>query len=59
MSENVCYVDSYARSVEARVVSVDPADSSLVILDTTVFYPGGSRPTRASSCGGPTDAAGW
>ena len=41
MSENVCYVDSYARSVEARVVSVDPADASLVILDTTVFYPGG------------------
>ena len=41
MSDNVCYVDAYARSVEARVVSVDPGDPSLVVLDRTVFYPGG------------------
>src|SRR5664279_3841006 len=41
MSDNVCYVDAYARSVEARVLSVDPADPSLIVLDTTVFYPGG------------------
>jgi misacylated tRNA(Ala) deacylase len=41
MSENICYVDSYARSVEARVLSVDSADPSLIVLDTTVFYPGG------------------
>ena len=32
MSDNVCYVDAYARSIEARVLSVDPADPSLVIL---------------------------
>jgi misacylated tRNA(Ala) deacylase len=41
MSDNVCYVDAYARSVEARVVSIDPTDRSLVVLDRTVFYPGG------------------
>jgi misacylated tRNA(Ala) deacylase len=41
MSDNICYVDAYARSVEARVVALDPADRSLVILDRTVFYPGG------------------
>jgi misacylated tRNA(Ala) deacylase len=41
MSDNICYVDAYARSVEARVLSVDPADRSLVVLDRTVFYPGG------------------
>jgi misacylated tRNA(Ala) deacylase len=41
VSDNVCYVDAYARSIEARVLSVDPTDPSLVILDRTVFYPGG------------------
>jgi misacylated tRNA(Ala) deacylase len=41
VSDNVCYVDAYARSIEARVLSVDPADHSLVVLDRTVFYPGG------------------
>jgi misacylated tRNA(Ala) deacylase len=41
MSENVCYVDAYARSIEARVVSVDAGDPALVVLDRTVAYPGG------------------
>ena len=41
MSENVCYVDAYARSIEARVVGIDPADPALVVLDRTVAYPGG------------------
>jgi misacylated tRNA(Ala) deacylase len=41
MSENLCYVDAYARSVEARVVAVDPGDPSPVVLDRTVAYPGG------------------
>jgi misacylated tRNA(Ala) deacylase len=41
VSDNVCYVDAYARSIAARVLSVDPADPSLVVLDRTVFYPGG------------------
>jgi misacylated tRNA(Ala) deacylase len=41
----LCYTDAYARSAEARVVAVDGEGSadgpSLVVLDTTVFYPGG------------------
>lgn len=45
MSENLCYVDAYARSVGAMVVSVEPPAAedagSLVLLDRTVFYPGG------------------
>jgi len=41
MSDNICYVDAYARSVGARILSVDPSDPSLVVLDRTVFYPGG------------------
>jgi misacylated tRNA(Ala) deacylase len=45
MSDNVCYSDAYARSVEGTVVSVEPGatadQGALVILDRTVFYPGG------------------
>ena len=38
----LCYSDAYARSVEARVEAVDSADGSpLVVLERTVFYPGG------------------
>ena len=39
--EQVCYVDAYARSAEARVVAVDSGEAPLVVLDRTVFYPGG------------------
>jgi misacylated tRNA(Ala) deacylase len=45
MSENVCYVDAYARSVEAAIRAVEPPPAegrgALVLLDRTVFYPGG------------------
>ncbi|HEX9044143.1 MAG TPA: alanyl-tRNA editing protein [Candidatus Limnocylindrales bacterium] len=45
MSENLCYTDAYARSTEAVVVSVEPgpgaASGVQVVLDRTVFYPGG------------------
>ncbi|HEX2195186.1 MAG TPA: alanyl-tRNA editing protein [Candidatus Limnocylindria bacterium] len=40
MSENICYTDAYARKVEAVVVDVD-ADANAVLLERTVFYPGG------------------
>lgn len=40
MSENVCYTDAYARETEAVVVEVD-TDANAVLLDRTVFYPGG------------------
>jgi misacylated tRNA(Ala) deacylase len=42
--EQLCYTDSYARHVEARVVEVDDSEDArgpLVILDRTIFYPGG------------------
>jgi len=44
MYRQLAYEDAYIRSVEARVVAVEPGvDSSgaLVSLDETVFYPGG------------------
>lgn len=40
MSENLCYSDAYLRSVRATVIAVEPAEGT-VILDRTVFYPGG------------------
>ena len=39
--EQLCYVDAYARSIEARVSSVEAGDTTLLVLDRTVFYPGG------------------
>lgn len=40
MSENICYTDAYARETDAVVVELDP-DANAVLLDRTVFYPGG------------------
>ena len=40
MSENLCYTDAYLRQTDATVVEVDP-DAHAVLLDRTVFYPGG------------------
>jgi misacylated tRNA(Ala) deacylase len=45
MSDNVCYVDAYARSVASVVRAAEPPPAegrgALVLLDRTVFYPGG------------------
>jgi misacylated tRNA(Ala) deacylase len=40
LSDNLCYRDAYARQVDATVTAVD-ADGGEVLLDQTVFYPGG------------------
>jgi Ser-tRNA(Ala) deacylase AlaX len=37
----LCYSDAYARSVEARVLAVELEPAASVVLDATVFYPGG------------------
>jgi misacylated tRNA(Ala) deacylase len=41
MNLQLCYGDAYAREVEAMVVSLEALDAPLVVLDQTVFYPGG------------------
>ena len=41
MNIQLCYTDAYARQVEAEVVAVDALEAPLVVLDRTVFYPGG------------------
>ena len=40
MSENLCYVDAYARRADAVVVETD-SEANAALLDRTVFYPGG------------------
>jgi misacylated tRNA(Ala) deacylase len=40
VSENVCYTDAYARQADAVVVETD-SDAHAVLLDRTIFYPGG------------------
>jgi misacylated tRNA(Ala) deacylase len=38
----LCYTDAYARQVQGRVLEIDESgDTPLVVLDRTVFYPGG------------------
>ncbi len=39
--EQLCDSDAYARSTTATVRHVDAGDTTVVILDRTVFYPGG------------------
>lgn len=42
VGEQLCYSDAYARTVESRVVEVDESgEAPLIVLDRTVFYPGG------------------
>ena len=40
MTQRIYSTDQYAREVDARIVDVDP-DDGRVLLDRTVFYPGG------------------
>jgi misacylated tRNA(Ala) deacylase len=40
-TDAICYRDAYLPSIEARVLAVDDADEPRIVLDRTVFYPGG------------------
>ena len=52
MSENIFSTDAYAREVEASVVETD-AEAHAVLLDRTVFYPGGGgQPTDTGELAG-------
>jgi misacylated tRNA(Ala) deacylase len=39
--EQLSFSDAYARSIVARVRGIEPGETPLLILDRTVFYPGG------------------
>ena len=59
--EQLCYSDAYLRTVEAQVATVDESDgAALVVLDRTVFYPGGGgQPSDRGMLLRATDGRRW
>jgi misacylated tRNA(Ala) deacylase len=57
----LAYSDAYARSAHARVVTLDESgDAPLVVLDRTVFYPGGGgQPADRGLLLRPADGRQW
>jgi len=56
----LCYSDAYARRVDGRVLDVDGDAGPLVVLDATVFYPGGGgQPADAGTLARVRDGASW
>ncbi|MEO6578208.1 MAG: alanyl-tRNA editing protein [Candidatus Limnocylindria bacterium] len=59
MNENLCYTDAYARQTDAVVVEVDP-EARAVLLDRTVFYPGGGgQPADTGQLIGESGGSWW
>ncbi|HEY3523561.1 MAG TPA: alanyl-tRNA editing protein [Candidatus Limnocylindrales bacterium] len=60
MTDVVPYLDAYTRATQARVVSLDrTGEVPLVVLDRTVFYPGGGgQPSDAGTLRA-ADARAW
>jgi len=56
----LCYSDAYARSTGARVLAVQLEPSPAVLLDRTVFYPGGGgQPPDTGTLTRSADGAVW
>jgi len=56
----LCYSDAYARSVEARILGVELEPAPSVVLDATVFYPGGGgQPADAGTITRAADGVAW
>ncbi len=56
----ICYDDAYAPRVHGRVVTVDPDGGPVVVLDATVFYPGGGgQPSDTGTLHRPSDGTTW
>jgi misacylated tRNA(Ala) deacylase len=58
--EQLCYSDAYLRSVGARVAWVETGAAAMVVLDRTVFYPGGGgQPSDRGFILRTADARSW
>ena len=58
--EQLCYSDAYARHVTATVRHLEVAEAALVVLDRTVFYPGGGgQPSDRGLLLRSSDGRGW
>jgi misacylated tRNA(Ala) deacylase len=56
----LCYSDAYARTVETHVRGVQLEPGPAVVLDATVFYPGGGgQPADVGTITRPGDGATW
>jgi misacylated tRNA(Ala) deacylase len=56
----LAYTDAYARRTDGSVVSVGPDSAPAVVLDRTVFYPGGGgQPADAGTLRRAGDGASW
>ncbi len=59
-TDAICYRDAYLGTTEALVVAVDDAMNPLVVLDRTVFYPGGGgQPADRGSILRTSDGRAW
>jgi misacylated tRNA(Ala) deacylase len=58
VSDNICYRDAYARETQAAVLAVSP-ESGAVLLDRTVFYPGGGGQPADRGWFRRADGASW
>ncbi|HYN70682.1 MAG TPA: alanyl-tRNA editing protein [Candidatus Eisenbacteria bacterium] len=60
MHSQLCYTDAYARLAEGRVVAIGGPETPLVVLDRTVFYPGGGgQPADRGTMRRPRDGREW
>jgi misacylated tRNA(Ala) deacylase len=56
----LCYTDAYLQSVEARVTALETGETTLLVLDRTVFYPGGGgQPPDRGLVMRATDGRSW
>lgn len=56
----LAYTDAYARAADGRVVSIGPDSTPAVVLDCTVFYPGGGgQPSDTGTLRRGADGTTW
>jgi misacylated tRNA(Ala) deacylase len=58
--QQLAYEDAYARSIEAHVLAVEAGEPTSVLLDRTVFYPGGGgQPSDRGTLRRAADGRSW